>query len=381
MRWFRCAGVLSALLVAGCTTVPPLQVDGVAVGEIVERVKCELAFAVPEPRGKHPTGPYQWMSEWTAKVDLTLVTNSRSQVTPSASFINPLSAGTFTFGIGAGLDTSAERTEALSFSVSLAELREHRRRAHCNLPNGHNLYGNLGLREWIDSALAPVDKGLLKVGRHARLGGKSPPAPPIIREPRAGLRIDDLLAALKIARDRVVHYAKQSDKEYDNALAAGKMEQTQKTYEAARLVLGAEIGARRELKNVDKEAAKVLATDGKLIESDAKLKAEFEAIKKEAKEAAGRTTEASKDVERIVDTLPRDPPIDSLAHSVRFVVAVSGNLSPNWVLARFRGPTAGGSLLSGSHTRTHTLSIALGSPGEQQRVLNNLVIMNLRPGP
>jgi hypothetical protein len=86
------------------------------------------------------------------------------------------------------------------------------------------------------------------------------------------------------------------------------------------------------------------------------------------------------DVNAVIDGLPRDPPIDGLSHSVRFVVAVSGSLSPNWTLVHFRGPAASGSLLSGSHTRTHTLSIAMGSPAEQVRALNNLVIIqNLRP--
>jgi hypothetical protein len=46
----------------------------------------------------------------------------------------------------------------------------------------------------------------------------------------------------------------------------------------------------------------------------------------------------------------------------------------------FRGPSASGSLLSGSRTRTHTLNIVMGTPEEQSRLLTNLVIIqNLRP--
>jgi hypothetical protein len=370
MRKLRLAGVCSALLIAGCMSVPPLDVDSIAIGDIVQRVKCEIAFAVPDPQPPHPTGPYQWMKNWSAKVDLTLITNARSAVTPSASFIDPISKGTFTFGISAGLETQAERTELLSFSLSLAEMREFRKRAECNLPNGRGLYGNLGLREWIDSALGPVEAGLLKVGRHPRLGGKPVPAPEV--KP-VELRGDDPLEPLRLARTAVVHYAKVAVEAYDKAYKSGIRDKVQETYDEAGLVYGAWKKADPERRKADR-LAKQLAIDFPPLQAD------ITKLHTEAKDAGKEIDSAKDGVDAVIKRLPLDPPIDSLSHSVKFVVAVSGSLSPNWVLVHFRGPSANSNLLSGTHTRTHTLSIVLGSPDEQTRALNNLVILqNLRP--
>ena len=60
--------------------------------------------------------------------------------------------------------------------------------------------------------------------------------------------------------------------------------------------------------------------------------------------------------------LPHDPPINSLSHSVQFVVALTGSVNPNWLLVAFKGPGTTGPLVSGSHTATHTLNIVMGSP-------------------
>lgn len=75
---FRSAVALLSATAAcgGCSTVPELEQDGVSISEIVQRVKCELAFAMPDPQPPYPTGHYQWTRDWTAKVDLTLITNN-----------------------------------------------------------------------------------------------------------------------------------------------------------------------------------------------------------------------------------------------------------------------------------------------------------------
>jgi hypothetical protein len=73
-----------------------------------------------------------------------------------------------------------------------------------------------------------------------------------------------------------------------------------------------------------------------------------------------------------------DPPIDSLGHSVQFVVAYGGSISPSWTLIQWRGPSLTGPLISASGTRTHILQLALASPGptaksgnEQNRIIQN----------
>src|SRR5260221_132289 len=57
-----------------------------------------------------------------------------------------------------------------------------------------------------------------------------------------------------------------------------------------------------------------------------------------------------------------DPPLDSISHQVQFIVGLSGGISPNFTLAKFRGPAQSGSLASASRVRTHTLAIIMASP-------------------
>jgi hypothetical protein len=45
-----------------------------------------------------------------------------------------------------------------------------------------------------------------------------------------------------------------------------------------------------------------------------------------------------------------------------FIVVLNGSISPNWTLARFKGPNITGSLAAASRNRTHTLGVVLASP-------------------
>jgi hypothetical protein len=74
--------------------------------------------------------------------------------------------------------------------------------------------------------------------------------------------------------------------------------------------------------------------------------------------------------------LTPDPPIESIGQSINFVVTLSANVSPNWSLLYFKGPSNAGPLASVNGIRTHTLNIAMGPPtssGAQEvtRVLTN----------
>jgi hypothetical protein len=237
-----------ACLGSGCVTVPSLENNSIPISDVVERIKCDLADAVPDPN------KYPWMSNWVAKVDLTLIVNEQSGITPTASVVDlrPTAAvpgvgnvlQNFTFGAGLGATTAAVRTDSLSFSLSLVELRYKRQDQRCAFTAGLGLDGDLGLKEWVASALDPVDRGVLTVGYHPRVmatraakAGRPPPPPP-----------------------------------------------------------------------------------------------------------------------------GNDPPLDSISHQVQFIVALSGSLSPNWTLVKFRGPTQSATLASASRIRTHTLGIVMASP-------------------
>jgi hypothetical protein len=238
-----------ACLGSGCVTVPSLEHNSIPISDVVERIKCDLADAVPDAYR------YPWMANWVAKVDLTLIVNEQSGITPTASLIDlrPSAfvpgvgniAQSFIFGAGFGATSTAVRTDSLSFSLSLVELRYKHQEQRCVAARGIGLDGDLGLKEWIISALDPVDRGVLTVGYHPRLMStrsaakpKRPPPPPP----------------------------------------------------------------------------------------------------------------------------GNDPPIDSISHQIQFVVALSGSVSPNWTLVKFRGPTQSGSFAQASRVRTHTLAIVMASP-------------------
>jgi hypothetical protein len=240
-------GLLGAvsILLAGCVTVPQLEPNNIRVSEVIERVRCDLADALPDE------AKYPWTADWVARIDLTLVVNEQAGFTPTVSFIDLRrpeivpGIGTFmqnfTLGVGAGANSTAVRNDNMTFTVSLEELRYKRQTQACTFSSGIGLDGDLGLKEWVASALEPVDRGLLTVGYHPSVPGRSRRAP---RPPRPGT----------------------------------------------------------------------------------------------------------------------DPPIDAISHQVQFIVVLSGSISPNWTLTRFRGPTVSGNLAAASRSRTHTLGVVLASP-------------------
>jgi hypothetical protein len=365
-------------VVAGCnTTVPPLIEDGIAVAEIVQRVKCEIAFAVPQPQEPEPTGKYQWMRNWTAKAELTLKTNGKSSVTPSV-VLNKIWPS-FTLGLNAGLETTADRTDILSFNLSLAEMLEFKKRGECNLPDGVGLYGNLGLREWIAAALAPVDSGQLKVGEHAAPGAKSVPPPKIRPPPESALLPDRELKILEDATQRIVYYGGKATERFELVKQAAAREATQDAYNHAGYVLGAKIQADKQYKDV-KRVKPILEerypSTGNTAEARKRVD-KLVATSKETVEVVMK--QLVKDTEDLIKDLPHDPPISSISHSVNFVVELKGGMAPNWSLVSVRGPAASGNFLAGTNTRTHTLSIAMGhpaeGPAELARQLNNLQII------
>jgi len=403
------AGVLFALLTASCATVPPLQEDGIAIAEIVQRVKCEIAFAVPEPQPPPPwpSGRYQWMSGWTAKVDLTLITNAQSSITPTAVFTKFFPtvavphvgniARFFTFGVGAGAATTAVRTEILSFTVSLKELIKFKRLEECDLPNALDVYGNLGLQEWVESALKPVELRQLKVGLHTPPGAKPIPAPQPreLRETAEEDVLSKLLRELAFARDNAQTFAADAEKYAVAAKRHAKTLNIAATYEDATNVNG-NVKATNEQVKIAKEKA-LLAEEAVLaLRKDDPRKEEaskrIDVLRRSAIQAGDKATAAKQEVDALLERLPHDPPIDSLSHSVQFIVALSGNVAPNWTLVNFKGPATTGTLASGSYTITHTLNIVMGSPAvaalppsasqEQIRQLQNLtIIQNLGQRP
>ena len=180
---------LSACLTSGCLSTPRLseatgtEQSNIFIKDVVQRVKCELSEAFDE---KVSRPGFVWLSTWTAHVDLTLTINDNAGVAPNVTFTQfrrsapnyssgqtpvPLVPQSLAVAVGANLSGQAVRTEALSFTIALDELKMWRRhqdeiesekdfpddRRTCNFGRRIGVTGNLGLQEWVDSALYPAE--------------------------------------------------------------------------------------------------------------------------------------------------------------------------------------------------------------------------------
>jgi hypothetical protein len=81
-----------------------------------------------------------------------------------------------------------------------------------------------------------------------------------------------------------------------------------------------------------------------------------------------------------------DPPIDSILHSIQFVVAYGGSITPSWSLINWKGPGLNAPAASAQGVRTNILNLALGprngatkSTPEQARLINNAILLLTRP--
>jgi hypothetical protein len=196
----RCTtAIVSLTIVAtlsyGCVKVPAVdpEKESIRLGDLVKRVKCDMYYAVSTVE-QTPSGPvlvplstkkgYEWLSNWVIQANLNLVVNNQSGLTPGATFITPLKSvilpgkGTFSqsysTGIGAGVNTTAQRTDTFAFSLSLAEIETElssketklTRYDDCLLKDGTNLDSDLQLKEWFWSSMAPVQRNYLHAGLH-----------------------------------------------------------------------------------------------------------------------------------------------------------------------------------------------------------------------
>ena len=182
-----CGAVLPELKPIAGSQPDPNNPYSVSINEVVKRVKCEVWLSVKD----RPEKAYPWFNKWTAQADLTLTVNDSSGINPGATFIEPLAVATTSrsLGLGGGLTSTAFRTEIVSFSMSVADLRKEFEKANayakfdgCDPYSATDLNGRLGLVEWVNSAFGPIDNQLLSEGSHAApkapngtQGGAPPP--------------------------------------------------------------------------------------------------------------------------------------------------------------------------------------------------------------
>jgi len=165
------------LLVAGCTTVPPLETptNRIPVSKIVERVKCDLVDALknhPEllKMNAFENGEDKKDKEdkgWAATVTLDLQVDATSGISPGVSFVSPLRQvvdkargnfpQSFTFGLGGGVNGKASRLESLMFKLPLKDIRNVKN-PNCSFEDTERLDSDLGLDEWLVLALEPMTR-------------------------------------------------------------------------------------------------------------------------------------------------------------------------------------------------------------------------------
>jgi hypothetical protein len=407
------------------------------MSDVVKRIKCEIADAFDD---KINTKDFLWLQNWTAKVDLTLQVNDTAGVAPSGSYTKfsrnafNFAAGSssltttvfsvvpqmFTLTAGVNYSEQAQRSETVTFTLSLQEVKTWREQAdrylrrhygpeaadHFCDPKEHELRGYLGLREWIDSALYPVSLSELQAGIHpSPVTTTKPPSP----TPKTS--VQDI-------KQIPVEAAKPPIDAAATAAAASA-----KNASASQAAIGASIAnVQTAMQNSIGPYYAVMTTALKnvIANNQAALTTIQENVKADV-DGASKRNETAQENAKLVDAKPPgsmvpsqwvpdtqnaaadaavfekdakkqetkaaaiassltafrpSPPIDALGHSVQFIVTYGGSVTPNWSLIQWKGPgiTIPGAALSG--VRTNILNIALGPTDEQNRLLLNQTLTN-----
>ncbi len=503
---------ICASFLPGCMSAPPLsQATGaehseIMIKDVVQRVKCELSDAFDE---KTAQPQFIWLANWTAHVDLALAVNDNAGISPNGSYTKfhqsavnsdagpatqgghtfPLVSQFFTVAVGANLSGQAVRTETVSFTLPLDELKMWRQerdrieagwppeKRSCNFPSSTGVTGNLGLKEWVDSAFYPVEKDhQLTAGIHnalwkdfpipnvngpfnydAYLRGQLERNRPRLGAPareaearalRAGptvyedvLRWQGELKNLQTAinsytstissanekirtsissiglrlHDNRIYLAVMSrhvDQKYNGVV--NKLIEVSKTVETcgnykknvdmAYAYSYALLPSLYQLNSNSGAASggdsnpgggSSKAASNKCISEDEKSKYpglkcpafdqnkynSLEAIMKDIEDRASKPNDPKKPtyeqgaldcankltpladfVSTFVNDIPTqvDPPVDSVLHSLQFVVSYGANVTPSWTLLQWKGPGQAGNFASASSARTHNLQLALG---------------------
>ncbi len=100
------------------------------------------------------------------------------------------------------------------------------------------------------------------------------------------------------------------------------------------------------------------------LEAGVPIRSKPEIAKSQYARALRECDDVTKALAELPATLPKnvDPPIDSLLHSVTFVIDYGANVTPSWTLLQWKGPGQNPNFASAAGVRTHGLVIAIGPP-------------------
>ena len=452
VNWSALFGALAlvalGLSLAECVVVPPR--DGLArvhVGDVVRRIKCEIAQTVfNKAKEKTPDGrtPFVFLANWAAKIHLTIAVDDTVGFTPGATITHPLdktvttllipaTVETFSLGIGAGISTEAIRTEDVEFLVSFSEMIKEFNNPKkklelyndCKLDNGLLLESDLGLGSLVNSALEPVESGVLTQGNNV-----GPPGTSAVAIPASQLNdISKQLNALKSAAgglptppDQTLTELRDSlkDKSQFNVLVDklkipnSKQIQSESQIKAEGNTIDDVQTVKQIIANSNEATTEETRTQSIINDIVKPLyaiastsldsscfapvtKSQFEAITWSAqvsvnvikvdnatdeKGSSDALAEVRTAKNKVIDATtamineikeckppakkpppgpPQYDPIDLISETVNFFVIASGSVTPTWKLVKVTAPLAP-TLFSGNRKDTNTLILAMGRP-------------------
>ena len=391
--------VLVIVAQSGCVTVPSRSgLARVRVGDVVKRIKCDLAKAVfykaqeRTPDGRHP---FVFLSYWAAKIHLTIAIDDTVGINPGATVTTPLdrtvattffpaTTETFGLGVGAGLTTEAIRQDDIEFLVSfpdlIAEFEKPAKRElydNCQLEPGVLLESDLDFASLVNASLEPVEMGVLRQGNNVGPGAP-PPAIPAAQLQNISARLEQLRRAatgipspkglvdvLKVYRDDAALEETRTQSIINNivkplyAISSSALDPacltkaTQSQFQAitwsTEVSLNV-INVNQATKEDDARTwlGKVKDAKQKVIDFAKEMVAEIRACS----EIAHKTKKPSP---------PAYDPVNLISETVNFFVTISGSLTPSWKLVKVIAPLAP-TFLSGSRKDTNTLILAMGRP-------------------
>jgi hypothetical protein len=302
------------------------------------------------------------------------------------------------------------------------------------------LAGDLGLREWVLSAFFPVEEHDLLAGNHPPPGTAKPtPTPSAVSPPKpipgpaAGEQpqpapdeqwikdiamfmgnVKDAAQQTQASANTVLFTKNQIDAALKDAL---KMQRTYASVattkikkQISQMVETLELAARYAYSDAQRAEAEAKQAAGSLKDASDHYKDFMDNLKdgkpafyKQDRDAVSADDTSTKTnasnaklfVDHITNlqknvtllSLTPDPPIDSILHSVQFVVAFGASVTPSWTLLRWKGPGLNAPGASAQGVRTNILQLAFGprAPNgarvsdEQIRLIQNATVLSTKP--
>jgi hypothetical protein len=184
---FRIAAIIAAAGLGACVKVPAnVGTADVRFDEVVKRTKCDLLTAIYH-KAKQDPARFGFLTQWAAKVHMTLTVDDQASINPGLTITNPLAAAGTSFSLGAGgtFTGQAQRIEDYEFFLSFDKAGSEMTTQvvddlydGCKFAPGLLLESNFGFESIIERAVAPIEAGLLKKGRQVGPGSSTSPALP-----------------------------------------------------------------------------------------------------------------------------------------------------------------------------------------------------------